>query len=405
MDNAITITFVIICYTTSLFFPYCLEKITLILYHMNQLLTPPYCRGVLSMKKLVVLILMSFAFQSWSQQAEPLIFRERTFDFGEIEEGKGPADHEFTFTNNSGRPVKILSVQASCGCTTQGWSQNPVPQGKNGFIKVSFDPKGRPGYFNKSLTVTTDWDSNPIILQIKGQVMTGAERETGDFTVASGNLYFKTKSFNFGKAFINKDPVVKQFPVMNKGTLPIKFLNVAKPAYVQVEVPVVLAPQEIGAIKVSYDARQKNLFGFASENIQITTDDERQELKSISVFAILEEYYPVPLGEEATRIPILTIKEETIDLGHFRQSATIDRGVMLKNAGKKDLQIKALQGNCACISAEVANKLIRPGDSTLLKISFKPQSRGGTQQKAITLYSNDPRSPVRRINVLAFIED
>jgi len=357
------------------------------------------------MKKLIILILISLAFQSWSQQAEPLIFREKMFDFGEIEERKGVADHEFIFTNNSGRPVKILSVQVSCGCTTPGWSQNPVPQAKNGFIKVSFDPKGRPGYFNKSLTVTTDWDTNPIILQIKGQVVTGAEEETSDFPIANGNLYFKTKSFNFGKAFINKDPARKQFPVMNKGTLPIKFLEVAKPAYVNVEVPVVLAPQEIGAIVVSYDARQKNQFGFASDNIQITTDDAGQELKSISVYAMLEEYYPLPSGEDATRMPILTIREETIDLGHFRQSATIDRGVMIKNAGKKDLQIKALQGNCACIWAEVANKLIGPGDSTLLKISFKPQSRGGTQQKAITLYSNDPRSPVRRINVLAFIED
>ena len=357
------------------------------------------------MKKLIILILISLASQSWSQQAEPLIFREKMFDFGEIEERKGVADHEFIFTNNSGRPVKILSVQVSCGCTTPGWSQNPVPQAKNGFIKVSFDPKGRPGYFNKSLTVTTDWDTNPIILQIKGQVMTGVESEPDDFLVANGSLYFKTKSFNFGKAFINKDPAQKQFQVMNKGTLPIKFLEVAKPAYINVEMPTVLAPQEIGAITVSYNARQKNQFGFASDNIQITTDDAGQELKSISVFAMLEEYYPVPSGEEATRMPILTIREETIDLGHFRQSATIDRGVMLKNSGKKDLQIKALQGNCACISAEMANKLIRPGDSTLLRISFKPQNRGGTQQKSITLYSNDPRSPVRRINVLAYIED
>ena len=86
------------------------------------------------MKKLFVLILMSLDITSWSQQVEPLIFREKTYDFGEIEEEKGNADHEFIFTNNSGRPVKIISVQASCGCTTPGWSQKPVPQGKTGFI-------------------------------------------------------------------------------------------------------------------------------------------------------------------------------------------------------------------------------------------------------------------------------
>src|SRR5258708_3869619 len=107
----------------------------------------------LSMKKFIVLIWVAVAvtatLRASGQQVDQLLFREKIYDFGNIEEAKGPADHEFIFTNNSGRPVKILSVHASCGCTTPGWSQSPVPQGKTGFVKASFDPKGRPGYFNK----------------------------------------------------------------------------------------------------------------------------------------------------------------------------------------------------------------------------------------------------------------
>ena len=357
------------------------------------------------MKKLTIAVLICLSHCAGAQQVEPLIFREKTFDFGQINEGGGNVDHEFIFTNNSGRSVKILSVQASCGCTTPGWSLAPVPQGKTGFVKASFDPEGRPGYFNKTLTVTTDWDANPIILQIIGQVLTGTETDGGDLTVTYGNLYFKTRSFNLGKVFINKETLQKQFVVMNKGTVPIKFLEVKHPSYIRVEVPVVLGPKEKGMIKVSYDGRKKNQFGFASDNIQIITNDPGRELMSISVFAMLEEYYPIPSGESAIRVPILLFRDATIDLGHFRRGATIDRAVMIMNAGKEDLQIKALQGNCTCISAEVGSKLIRPGDSTQLRISFTPQNRGGTQHKAITLYSNDPRNPVKRMNVTAYIEE
>ncbi len=357
------------------------------------------------MKNVLVLILMCLALPCLPQQVEPLIFREKTYDFGDIDEGKGNADHEFIFTNNSGRPVKIVSVQASCGCTTPGWSQNPIPQAKTGFIRASFDPRGRPGYFNKTLTVTTDWDANPIVLQIKGHVFNEGTAGSHDFSVANGNLYFISRSFNVGKVFINRSATEKQFAVMNKGTAPIKFLKVAKPSYIKIGMTVSLAPQEKGFISVLFDGQQKNQFGFASDNIQITTDDVGHEIKSISVFASLEEYYSIPVGEEATKAPILFLKEQDIDLGRFRQRDLIDRIITLKNTGKRDIQIKAIQSNCTCISTELEKKIIFPGDSSILKISFRPQNRGGTQLKAITLYSNDSRNPVQRINVQVYIED
>lgn len=357
------------------------------------------------MKKLILAALVMLNIPAWSQQAEPLIFREKTYDFGEIDEGKGNTDYEFVFTNNSGRPVKILSVQASCGCTTPGWTSSAISQGKTGFIKVSFDPKGRPGYFNKSLTVLTDLDANPVILQIKGQVVGQVTPETDDYPAALGNLRFKTRSFNMGTIFINKEAVQKKFPVINVGTVPMKFLGLEKPPYLKVETPAALAPQEKGVIKVMYDANLKNQFGFTSDNIQFATDDAGEEIKSISVFATLEEYYPINGPDEIAKAPVLLLKEQSVDLGRFRQGARIDRAVTVQNGGKKDLQIKALQGNCDCISAEVEKKIIRPGDSTVLRISFSPQNREGTQQKAITLYSNDPRNAVQRINVIVYIEN
>src|SRR5690606_15577093 len=80
-----------------------------------------------------------------AQQAKQLSFRQETHDFGAVDENKGPVTHEFVFTNNSPRPVKILKVQASCGCTTPGWSKDPIPPGEEGFVQASYDPKGRPG--------------------------------------------------------------------------------------------------------------------------------------------------------------------------------------------------------------------------------------------------------------------
>jgi hypothetical protein len=154
-----------------------------------------------------------------------------------VVETAGPVDFEFTFTNNAARPVKIISVQASCGCTTPGWSTDPVAVGTKGFIKVSFDPKGRPGYFNKTLTVTTDLSSSPLVLQIKGTVVERLKVADQPLSVAKGNLRFATNSFNMGKVFINKPASVKEYAVMNAGAEVIEFKNVVAPAYIKIEKP------------------------------------------------------------------------------------------------------------------------------------------------------------------------
>jgi hypothetical protein len=146
----------------------------------------------------LTLILMMCAAMAFAQIAKPLHFREESFDFGAVKENGGSVIHEFLFTNNSGRPIKILTVQASCGCTTPDWTKDQIAPGKTGFIQASYNPKGRPGYFNKSLTISTDFDSNPIVLQIKGQVTTEVNEPSSasEFQSANGSWKLKSRAFN-----------------------------------------------------------------------------------------------------------------------------------------------------------------------------------------------------------------
>lgn len=356
------------------------------------------------MRRLTVLWMFLACGLATAQNSESLIFREKVYDFGEVPEAKGNADHDFVFTNSSGRPVKILNVTASCGCTTPAWTREPVPPGKTGFIKASFDPKGRPGFFNKTLTLVTDMDANPIVLQIKGTVVGQLSNEP-DFTVSVGALRLQSRTFSMGTVYLNREPITKQFPIRNGGEVPMKFLAVSKPSFVQVEMPAVLDPGQKGYIRVTYDGKAKGTYGFSSDNVSITTSDPVEEVKSFSLFATLEEYYAPPTSEELLTAPQAWMKETSIDFGQYPPGASLVRSVTLYNRGKKELKIKALQGNCTCITAEAVKNVIRAGDSTQIRIAFKPQTRGGTQQKAITLYTNDPRNPVQLISASVFIND
>jgi hypothetical protein len=352
------------------------------------------------------LLFLCFAAMTNAQQAEPLLFREKTHDFGEVSETGGNADYEFTFTNNAGRPVKILSVQASCGCTTPNWSKEPVDAGKQGFVKVSFDPRGKPGYFNKSLTITTDIDANVITLLIKGQVVAAAKNADDIYPAAHGSLRLKSNSFNLGKIFINREPASGEFEIYNASSQTIHFTkNSIRPSYIQVVVPDSLVSKQKGKVKLTYNAKAKNQYGFVSDNIELITDDEEMPRKSIPVYATIEEYFPVLSTEELAKSPVLVLESSALDLGRTKSSNSLSGNIKIKNAGKRELVLNALQPNCNCISIQSDKMKLKAGEEGGLKVTLNPQGRTGTLQKAVTIYSNDPRNPVQRITLMAYIED
>jgi hypothetical protein len=342
----------------------------------------------------------------FAQVAKPIQFREESFDFGYIDETQGSVTHEFLFTNMSTRPIKIMGVRPSCGCTTPNWTKEPIMPGKTGFIQARFDPTGRPGYFNKTLTVTTDFDSNPIVLQIKGQVNSKEGVMKSEYTVAMGSWKLRSISFNLGKIYLKDEYVVREYQFVNDGTKAVTFLGtVEAPAHIKVTVePKSVDAGEMGSIQISYNGKLKNQYGFQSDNIVIHTDDALQSKKSFSVFATLEEYFEPVSPADAGKVARLSVSNTTIDFGRMQQNEDVVRQTMITNSGKSVLQIRSLQGNCTCIQVVADKTELKPGESVAVKISFNPQNRKGTQQKAVTIYSTDPINPVQRVTLTGYVE-
>ncbi|MCC8094410.1 MAG: DUF1573 domain-containing protein [Tannerellaceae bacterium] len=96
--------------------------------------------------------------------------KESTHDFGEIIESNGPVSHTFVVENTGDMPLVITRVVTSCGCTTPEWTKEPIAPGKSGNIAVTFDPKGRPGPFSKTISVYSNGKSGSYILTIRGDV-------------------------------------------------------------------------------------------------------------------------------------------------------------------------------------------------------------------------------------------
>jgi hypothetical protein len=346
------------------------------------------------------ILALLFTSATFAQLADPLVFSEKTHDFGSIRENGGSVSTEFSFINKTGRTIRILNVQPSCGCTTPDWTREPIDDGKSGVIKASFDPRGKAGYFNKTISVTSDYNNTPIVLAIKGNVEeTNASADEADFEVLNGSLKTKVSTFNIGKIFINKENGLKSFDILNAGKSALTFGDVKAPAYIKVQLPAQLKPGEKSTLKIYYDTKLKNTYGFTSDNIEISTNDAATPLKSFSVFATIEEYFPPLTDKTLEEAPALKIENGDIKFGDMQESATLQREVLIKNTGKKDLSIRALQPNCSCVTATMEKNVIKVGETVKVKISFAPKGRPGIQNKSIAVYSNDPQNPVQRITL------
>lgn len=96
-------------------------------------------------------------------------FETETHNFGNVVEGE-KVSYAFKFKNVGDAPLVISHASASCGCTIPSYSEKPVPAGGDGVIQVEFNSEGRPGEFQKTITILANTKPNTHKLYIEGEV-------------------------------------------------------------------------------------------------------------------------------------------------------------------------------------------------------------------------------------------
>lgn len=97
-------------------------------------------------------------------------FSKLEHDFGTIP-GDKVVTTVFTFTNTGEANLVISKAMGSCGCTVPDYPKEPIAPGQKADIKVSFDPKGKKGMQNKTVTLTTNTASGLEKLAVKANIV------------------------------------------------------------------------------------------------------------------------------------------------------------------------------------------------------------------------------------------
>ena len=106
-------------------------------------------------RRSTTLLLFAVLFVSgvYAQKTAKISFLETTHNFGSFSEKLGSVSCVFSFVNTGDAPLIITRATASCGCTRPEFPMQPVAPGDSGQIKVTYNAVGRPGSFEKNISV------------------------------------------------------------------------------------------------------------------------------------------------------------------------------------------------------------------------------------------------------------
>lgn len=96
-------------------------------------------------------------------------FKDTVHNFSTMHEDE-VVQYEFSFTNNGKTPLIITDASGSCGCTVPEYPHDPLPPGKSGIMKVTFNSSGKSGHQEKSVTIHANTVRNIHMLFIKADV-------------------------------------------------------------------------------------------------------------------------------------------------------------------------------------------------------------------------------------------
>ncbi|TAL81532.1 MAG: DUF1573 domain-containing protein [Bacteroidetes bacterium] len=315
-------------------------------------------------------------------------------DFGKFKEEAGRQTFDFILTNTGTEPLMIQNVVASCGCTTPEWTKQPIPAGGKGKVSAIYDPKDRPGTFNKTLSVYTNTKPEVVVLVIKGEVTPREKTVEELFTFPVGAVRFESNHL----AFTNVKKTEKKIRVMqiiNSSDAPVKVEFDMLPAHLNLKVtPETLKPGQKGIVEGTYDGTKNPTWGNVSDMVKVKLNGAVQENVYYYVSANLVEDFSSLTKEEMLNAPVFRLESNTFDLGKIKGSTQNEVEFKFTNTGKSDLLIRNIRATCGCTAIQQGTQGvgIKSGQSSSIKATFSSGSYSGKVTKAIYVYTNDPQN-------------
>lgn len=328
-----------------------------------------------------------------------ITFDKTTHDFGKINEADGRVTTIFTFKNEGIAPLVLTNVRASCGCTTPKWTREPIEPGQTGEITVTYNPSGRPGRFQKTVTITSNATEPSTKLYIKGEVIPKPVKPVDQYPVKMGELSLKRNTVPFGVIKQGQNKMV-EIEYANQTTNPVDVEILMRPedSYIKPNVTLkTVEPNQTGKLQFALQSAECPLYGPVNTKAYVMVNGKRDFSKTyeITLSANIKEDFSQLSVEQRQQAPIIEVARD-IDLGTIAKGKKLTSKITISNAGINPLLVRRVFTNDTQINAIAPKYAIKAGKKTDIKIELttKPDEKTSEYTRILTLITNDPQNPI-----------
>ena len=355
------------------------------------------------MKRFIyILCMVLFSVAMCGQQ--PVITLDKTsHDFGKINEADGRVTTVFTIKNEGMAPLVLSNVRASCGCTTPKWPREPIEPGQTGAITVTYNPNGRPGRFQKTVTITSNASEPTKRVTIKGEVIPKQAKPVNKYTIAVGALNMKSKELNFGDMLKGSTKVMDlEYTNLSGASHEVALAVNANDSWMENQVTLTpINDKEVGKFVFAIDTKATNLYGPVEAYAYVVVDGKK-ELKDshkLTIKANIVEDFSSLTIEQKQQSPMLETKA-VVDLGSIAAGKHLKGQIRVKNIGVNPLHIRRAYSADKQIMLKPC-KAVKSSRTGVIQVDINTVGRNpGKYSREVVIISNDYEHSIQKVTLM-----
>lgn len=328
---------------------------------------------------------------------------EKNYNYGAFKEAEGPRSGRVRFINTGNEPVFINRVRASCGCTQTEFTEGMIVPGDTAVVGFTYNPKGRPGSFEKTVKVFIGKENELHVIKLSGTVIGAPNTLAFSYPKEAGPLRLEALSAKTGE--------------MKKGSSRHLFINAYNqsadtitPSWecgdrgVQVELtPRAIPPGDIATFGFYVRTSEEERMGPVDYRIKIMADSRFPEKGNagVTVSTVIVPDTQTMTAEEVNNGPRAYLVPEFIDFGEVSGGKKLDFTFDILNDGNSPLEVMRVYSSEKCVKVKDKPGKIKPGKKGRVKgvidIGNLPD---GAFRIPVEVMTGDPLHPLRTANLV-----
>lgn len=351
------------------------------------------------------ILLLAMAALTLTVNAE-ITWLEKDYDFGLMKEEAGPQTGHARFINTGTEEICITGVRPSCGCTRATYPQEPLAPGDTATISFTYDPKARPGRFQKSVRVYIG-DSQTYTIRIKGNVLGTPESLSTIYPIENGALRLSEALIAAGDITYGttRHFFINGYNQSNDSIVPVIECN--NPALSVSVSEQKLGPGDIVTYGFYFNSREIPEMGIIDIPVKIADNlGNTGHTTTVALTANVTPDFSRLTAEEVDHGPRCYLLPDRIDLGILKSGGKDPQfKFIIRNEGESEMKIMRIYspaGNIKISKFPVKLAAGKAGESEgnliLKDITASPFNL------KIEVITNDPLHPIRILHLVGQIE-